>query len=91
MKRICRRTYGALRRVAAVGAPSRHLGLVPVAERRADAVASVEALAAQVAATLGVPHTAVEGDGTHRFRVFERFTLRIKDPTAIVRMRFRRG
>ncbi|WKX69683.1 cobyrinate a,c-diamide synthase [Streptomyces sp. XD-27] len=41
---------GALRRVQAVRAPSRHLGLVPVAERRADAVDSVAALAAQVRA-----------------------------------------
>ncbi|MFF8815623.1 cobyrinate a,c-diamide synthase [Streptomyces pactum] len=41
---------GALRRVGAVRTPSRHLGLVPVAERRADAVESVAALAAQVRA-----------------------------------------
>ncbi|MEU7643762.1 cobyrinate a,c-diamide synthase [Streptomyces huasconensis] len=39
---------GALRRVRQVRAPSRHLGLVPVAERRAEAVESVAALAAQV-------------------------------------------
>ncbi|MEC4017696.1 cobyrinate a,c-diamide synthase [Streptomyces sp. H27-D2] len=39
---------GALRRAPQVGAPSRHLGLVPVAERRADAVESVAALAARV-------------------------------------------
>jgi uncharacterized linocin/CFP29 family protein len=38
-----------------------------------------------------IEFTAVEGDGTHRFRVFERFVVRIKDPSAIVRMRFRRG
>ena len=37
---------GALRRDAAVWAPSRHLGLVPVAERRAEALASVAALGA---------------------------------------------
>jgi cobyrinic acid a,c-diamide synthase len=41
---------GALRREAPVAAPSRHLGLVPVAERRADAVASVAALARRVRA-----------------------------------------
>ncbi|MFF0447733.1 cobyrinate a,c-diamide synthase [Streptomyces sp. NPDC004609] len=35
---------GALRRGAAVSTPSRHLGLVPVAERAADAVASVRAM-----------------------------------------------
>ncbi|MEV6757954.1 cobyrinate a,c-diamide synthase [Streptomyces sp. NPDC051214] len=39
---------GALARVAEVGTPSRHLGLVPVAERRDDAVASVAASAARV-------------------------------------------
>ncbi|CAL9405853.1 Hydrogenobyrinate a,c-diamide synthase [Streptomyces sp. enrichment culture] len=41
---------GVLRRAPQVSAPSRHLGLVPVAERRADAVASVAALADQVRA-----------------------------------------
>ncbi|KAK1178302.1 cobyrinate a,c-diamide synthase [Streptomyces sp. NBS 14/10] len=40
--------FGALRRMRAVHAPSRHLGLVPVAERRAEAVESVAALAEQV-------------------------------------------
>lgn len=39
---------GVLRRAPQVAAPSRHLGLVPVAERRGDAVASVAALADQV-------------------------------------------
>ncbi|NGO46355.1 cobyrinate a,c-diamide synthase, partial [Streptomyces ureilyticus] len=39
---------GVLRRAREVGTPSRHLGLVPVAERRADAVEAVEALASQV-------------------------------------------
>ncbi|WUD76051.1 cobyrinate a,c-diamide synthase [Streptomyces sp. NBC_00510] len=39
---------GALRRDTAVGTPSRHLGLVPVAERRANAVDAVRALAARV-------------------------------------------
>ncbi|MBT2390352.1 cobyrinate a,c-diamide synthase [Streptomyces sp. ISL-1] len=39
---------GVLRRMAEVASPSRHLGLVPVAERRADAVASVGALASRV-------------------------------------------
>lgn len=41
---------GVLRRAPQVAAPSRHLGLVPVAERRRDAVASVAALADQVRA-----------------------------------------
>ncbi|NUP52169.1 MAG: cobyrinate a,c-diamide synthase [Catenulispora sp.] len=39
---------GALRRDARVCAPSRHLGLVPVAERRAEAVDAVAALGALV-------------------------------------------
>ncbi|THA23141.1 cobyrinate a,c-diamide synthase [Streptomyces sp. A1277] len=41
---------GALRRAEGVSVPSRHLGLVPVAERRADAVAAVAAMAGQVSA-----------------------------------------
>ncbi|MEU8590622.1 cobyrinate a,c-diamide synthase [Streptomyces sp. NPDC048664] len=40
---------GALRRTPSVGTPSRHLGLVPVAERQSEAVRAVEAMAAQVA------------------------------------------
>ncbi|MEU6322420.1 cobyrinate a,c-diamide synthase [Streptomyces sp. NPDC047009] len=39
---------GVLRRVPQVDTPSRHLGLVPVAERRAEAVEAVAAMAAQV-------------------------------------------
>ncbi|MYY81491.1 MULTISPECIES: cobyrinate a,c-diamide synthase [unclassified Streptomyces] len=39
---------GVLRRAAQVQTPSRHLGLVPVAERRGDAVESVAALASRV-------------------------------------------
>ncbi|MFE9932170.1 cobyrinate a,c-diamide synthase [Streptomyces sp. NPDC005533] len=39
---------GVLRRAPQVATPARHLGLVPVAERRADAVAAVAALAEQV-------------------------------------------
>ncbi|NEA57035.1 cobyrinate a,c-diamide synthase [Streptomyces sp. SID13666] len=41
---------GALRRTEQVSVPSRHLGLVPVAERSADAVGAVRAMAAQVRA-----------------------------------------
>lgn len=41
---------GALRRSPQVRSPSRHLGLIPVAERRSEAVESVRALAAQVRA-----------------------------------------
>lgn len=39
---------GALRRTQQARTPSRHLGLVPVAERRAEAVESVRELAARV-------------------------------------------
>ncbi|MFF7275657.1 cobyrinate a,c-diamide synthase [Streptomyces griseorubiginosus] len=40
--------FGVLRRAAQVDTPSRHLGLVPVAERRAAAVDAVAAMAEQV-------------------------------------------
>jgi cobyrinic acid a,c-diamide synthase len=43
---------GALRRHDALATPSRHLGLVPVAERGADAVATVRALGDVVAASV---------------------------------------
>ncbi|MET8151744.1 cobyrinate a,c-diamide synthase [Actinoplanes sp. NPDC049668] len=43
---------GALRRADAVAAPARHLGLIPVAERRDQAVASVAALASLVASSV---------------------------------------
>ena len=43
---------GVLRRHGAVAAPSRHLGLVPVAERRTEALATVAALAELVAASV---------------------------------------
>ncbi|MGC9669515.1 cobyrinate a,c-diamide synthase [Planosporangium sp. 12N6] len=43
---------GALHRHEAVAAPSRHLGLVPAVERRAEAVASVKALADLVTASV---------------------------------------
>jgi cobyrinic acid a,c-diamide synthase len=43
---------GAMRRADAVAAPSRHLGLVPAPERRAEALASVSALSALVAASV---------------------------------------
>ncbi|MFE7893984.1 MULTISPECIES: cobyrinate a,c-diamide synthase [unclassified Streptomyces] len=41
---------GVLRRAARVDTPSRHLGLVPAAERHADAVEAVAAMGEQVAA-----------------------------------------
>ncbi|MFE1958312.1 cobyrinate a,c-diamide synthase [Streptomyces sp. NPDC059479] len=41
---------GVLRRTEQVGTPSRHLGLVPVAERRAEAMAAMRELAGRVRA-----------------------------------------
>ncbi|WP_238019846.1 cobyrinate a,c-diamide synthase [Dactylosporangium sp. AC04546] len=54
---------GVLRRHDAVAAPSRHLGLVPVVERAAEATASVEALAALVTASvdLDAVHAVASG------------------------------
>jgi cobyrinic acid a,c-diamide synthase len=49
---------GALRRADAVAAPSRHLGLVPAAERRAEARSSVDALATLVAAAVDLDAVA---------------------------------
>jgi cobyrinic acid a,c-diamide synthase len=49
---------GALRRADAVAAPSRHLGLVPAAERRSEAEASVDALATLVAAAVDLDEVA---------------------------------
>jgi cobyrinic acid a,c-diamide synthase len=48
------RVLGAIRRDAEVETPSRHLGLVPVAERAPEAVATVERLGRLVAATCDV-------------------------------------
>lgn len=49
---------GALRRADAVAAPSRHLGLVPAAERRAEALASVAAMADLIAASVDLDAVA---------------------------------
>ena len=49
---------GALRRADAVAAPSRHLGLVPAAERRAEALSSVDALATLIAAAVDLDAVA---------------------------------
>jgi cobyrinic acid a,c-diamide synthase len=45
---------GALHRHDAVAAPSRHLGLIPAVERRADALAGVKALADVVASSVNL-------------------------------------
>ncbi|MFI0264508.1 cobyrinate a,c-diamide synthase [Streptomyces sp. NPDC017056] len=61
---------GALRRAPQMQTPSRHLGLVPVAERQAEALESVRAQAAQVRegcdlkALLALAHSAPELPGT---------------------------
>ncbi|MEU6964625.1 cobyrinate a,c-diamide synthase [Streptomyces chrestomyceticus] len=61
---------GALRRAPQVRTPSRHLGLIPVAERQADALESVRAQAAQIRegcdlkALLALAHSAPELPGT---------------------------
>jgi len=49
---------GALRRADAVAAPSRHLGLIPAAERRSEARQSVAALAELVAASVDLEAVA---------------------------------
>lgn len=46
---------GVLRRDARLQVPSRHLGLIPAAERSADAIAAVEAMADIVGAALDLP------------------------------------
>lgn len=55
--------YGVLHRNPDLTVPSRHLGLIPAAERRADAVTAVEAMTATIAAGLdlaGIVATAHE-------------------------------
>ncbi|MGW0035874.1 cobyrinate a,c-diamide synthase [Gordonia sp. NPDC003376] len=47
--------YGVLHRDPALTVPSRHLGLIPAAERRGEAVAAVDAMTAGIAAGLDLP------------------------------------
>src|ERR1700761_1886949 len=47
--------YGAIRRSDQVTAPARHLGLIPVAERAADATEATARLAALIAASCDLP------------------------------------
>jgi cobyrinic acid a,c-diamide synthase len=54
---------GALRRVAAVEVPSRHLGLVPVAERTAAAREAVAAMEAMVMSGVDIPALLAVAEG----------------------------
>uniref|UniRef100_UPI003D943BA7 cobyrinate a,c-diamide synthase n=1 Tax=Gordonia sp. B7-2 TaxID=3420932 RepID=UPI003D943BA7 len=47
--------FGVLRRDPSLAVPSRHLGLIPAAERSAEAMAAVDAMARGVAASLDLP------------------------------------
>ncbi|MDL9936285.1 cobyrinate a,c-diamide synthase [Gordonia sp. ABSL1-1] len=47
--------FGVLRRDPSLAVPSRHLGLIPAAERSADAQAAVAAMATKVGAALDLP------------------------------------
>jgi cobyrinic acid a,c-diamide synthase len=47
--------YGAIRRSAEVSVPARHLGLIPVAERSADATEATARLAALIARSCDLP------------------------------------
>ncbi|HTF07498.1 MAG TPA: cobyrinate a,c-diamide synthase [Asanoa sp.] len=51
---------GVLRRSDTVAAPSRHLGLVPVVERRAEATAAMAALAELIASSVDLDAVAAE-------------------------------
>ncbi|MDF3282086.1 cobyrinate a,c-diamide synthase [Gordonia sp. N1V] len=59
LRQACRRVglpvFGVLHRDPSLTVPSRHLGLIPAAERSADAVAAVAAMTATVSAGLDVP------------------------------------
>lgn len=46
---------GVLRRDPALEVPSRHLGLIPAAERSADAIRAVEAMTAMIGVALDIP------------------------------------
>lgn len=60
---------GVLRRAPQVDVPSRHLGLVPVAERQGEAVAAVAAMAAQVSAGCDLEALFALARGRGRWRV----------------------
>lgn len=47
--------FGALRRDPAMSVPSRHLGLIPAAERNSEALAAVTAMTTKVGAALDLP------------------------------------
>ncbi|MEE4022768.1 cobyrinate a,c-diamide synthase [Gordonia sp. PKS22-38] len=59
LRKACARVglpvMGVLRRNPALQVPSRHLGLIPAAERRDDAVRAVDAMTATIGAALDLP------------------------------------
>jgi cobyrinic acid a,c-diamide synthase len=70
---------GALRRADAVAAPSRHLGLIPAAERHAEALASVDAMATLIAASVDLDAVAAVARSASPFTATA-WTPLVEDP-----------
>ncbi|MXP22451.1 cobyrinate a,c-diamide synthase [Gordonia sp. HNM0687] len=60
---------GVLRRDPGLQVPSRHLGLIPAAERRADAVRAVAAMTATLGAALDIPAIVASAQSSRRTAV----------------------